>query len=207
MIVLLPVNVTDSRFVSNAATVAGGAIAFFGPASVSSIIGSYFLRNTANIERDWRAKVGSGTADPFDVWTVGNQRATLTNYGGGAVFVQDIESFKIAGSVFSKNLAHQGGAIVVKGQTVASELSLAGCRLQANEANSSGGAVHVNIGGALILERNKFRENSAVAGGAIFLASGSKLSTSLPAGEELYFQNNSAVTGGAINCHECGKRL
>ena len=203
----VPLSVADSRFLGNIAVSEGGAILFVGPAPASSVVNSYFEGNTANLQEEWEAELQGARLDPFEIWRIVHEEATLSTYGGGAVFVQDVESFTISACDFRENRARQGGAIVVNGQATATELRVAGCLFQANDANATGGAVHVNVGGTLTLEQNDFHDNSATAGGAIFSVGGSKISTSLQRNEQLYFQNNSAVRGGAINCYSCGKHF
>ena len=199
--------VIDSSFTSNTAIRTGGAIVFLGTASVSSIVGSSFERNTADVQGDLQTEKGRSSSDPFDMWTSGQQWIQSSVIGAGAVFIQAVESFRMIDNEFRENRAQQGGAVVFNGRNNAAELILARCLFQANEARASGGAVHVNAGSILICEQNEFHDNSASAGGAICLETGSKMRSFLQANEQVLFQNNSAVRGGAINCYLCGKRL
>ena len=201
-------SIADSSFVGNTATRVAGAIASSGPASPSSIVNCHFERNTANMQGDWWTRMQRRRRDPFEMETSHYQKAAgRPSYGAGAIFIQDVESFRIANCNFSQNSAYQGGAVFFDGQVADTDLSLSGCLFRANQGNASGGAIHVNVGVTLILEQNDFINNSANMGGAIYMAGSSNLSTPLQSQAELNFQNNSAIRGGAINCFSCGKCL
>ena len=78
-----------------------------------------------------------------------------------------------------------------------------GCTFQDNINFQNGAAIssQLNLGAGMFIGNSKFRNNSALSGGAVYGSAGAQFNIT----GNSYFANNSAnTTAGAIQCNSCG---
>ncbi|MGN1362451.1 MAG: hypothetical protein ACI4VU_01845 [Methanobrevibacter sp.] len=163
--------------ISNSKSAAGGAIAIDAGSSGSlKIINSQFINNALD-------------QDAYDVYS-------FDILGGGAIY-SNVKNLMIVNSTFTNNSnvceEAYGGAILIADSGV-----IDNCTFINNSASSYGGAIAVNAYNSsnILIINNKFYNNSANNGGAIF-SDMSKLTTI----KNNIFISNHANEGGAISAY------
>ena len=193
------VNVSDSEFTGNTATVAGGAILQAdGSTATMTIDGSAFNKNQAVAEGG--AVVSDSTMLVKNSTFTGNKTtgtlkiedveegkpAYYANNGGGAIFLYDESDTTVTDSVFSENTSGTyGGAIATRIGASAdnSSLTLSNSLFSKNHADVYGGALY-NTVKTTIGDGTSFTDNTAGFGGAIWNEG------------ELNFTNTAQITFG-----------
>ena len=157
------VTVTGATFTENTASTHGGAI--YANKTALTFTDSTFTDNTA-VNNGGAMYVINSDAVGLDGCTFTENAATL----GGAIYVNS-STFECVDSTFKQNSAsNHGGAIDV----VATEATLTGNNLfEANTATNHGGAIYVTytgepaVGSTLEMTGGQFKQNRAIAGGAV----------------------------------------
>jgi predicted outer membrane repeat protein len=140
----------------------------------------------------------SGTLNLTNV-TVQNSKTSSVNVYGGAIYTDG--PLNITNSTFQNNISGSGGAIFALGPT-----QITNSRFLFNHAQDSvsggGGAVEVAPPGKLDVSGGEFNGNTAIFGGAVYLAgdiAGTPQAIFHSSGQPISFSANSATRyGGAI---------
>lgn len=175
-------NVSNSSFKDNTATMRGGAVAFFD-----------VLRNVPPKATFWNC----------------NFEGNVSGYDGGAVaagytntkfYSCQFYDNVVAGSYYDP---HGGGAILGVGEQYIVDCVFVGNRVNANSQPwSGGGAIHLNYfdKGFTHIDRCVFKDNGTLGkGGAIYVRGYQKCEVS-----NSVFINNTANTGGAVHLYSGG---
>ena len=109
----------------------------------------------------------SPTANPSGRRLQGIPEKVDQQVSGGAVAVEGDANVTIDGSLFTQNAAGDGGAIAVTG--AGAVVRIASTELRANRASHRGGALLVVNGSVQLLNRTRFRNNTAAQGASISL--------------------------------------
>ena len=151
--------VSGCTFTGNNATQSGlaGAIYNVGTMNVSSCT---FVGNKAMTAGGAIVNDEGGNTTLKDCTFTNNTEIGAEGFGAGAV--ANIGTMTLSGCTFTGNSANQGGAILNGGP-----LTVNGCTFIGNTANYYGGAI-TNSDGDITAHFNRFVNNSAVAGSAIF---------------------------------------
>lgn len=154
----------------------------------------------------------SGASTRFRVLTVGpgasiSSRAAITlqnlvisggdqfSNAGGAIFVEEHTDLTVDGCVLHDNYADTfGGAINI---TATSHLTMQRCTLQSNAAGNAGGAISILYGGAADIDSSVFVSNTASAAGAIFARSWDDTNDTTP-GNVFLNISNSTLSGNSV---------
>ncbi len=127
-----------------------------------------------------------------------NTGVSQKSVNGGTVFLTKSEGF-INNTVFTINLAAEGGAILVKDRTT---MFVTNCSFLKNKATrTSGGAIEISLHCTVNIVESDFTSNTAPYGGSVSLSESSVLSV-----KDSWFNSNVAFgSGGAIRvmryCH------
>ena len=182
------ISVSGVTFTQNTA-IEGGAI--HAKSSSVTVSDSSFASNTASSQG---AAIYASDATLSCTNTTLDQNTAANN--GGAVYAINSESISLSGCTFTKNTSKLGGAIYVNSSTfacvdstfkqnsasnhggaidiVATNATFTGNNLfEANTATNHGGAIYVTytgepaVGSTLEMTGGQFKQNSAIAGGAV----------------------------------------
>ncbi|PRP87620.1 hypothetical protein PROFUN_04647 [Planoprotostelium fungivorum] len=198
---LLLLQITDTVFDSNSATLTNGGGIFFSLVSAENILlrGLNFFNNSAagaggagyilssvrsarsslqNMQLRDNSASGDGGAlyfqGVFSNISVNNNQVT-GNYaggnGGGFLILSSSSNFIITSSNFSQNSAEVGGAISAQGQTKLDVMTITGNTINNNSATLSAGGVSMNCGGQCYVSDTVFSQNRAGADGGALYTS------------------------------------
>ena len=112
----------------------------------------------------------------------------------GAIDVRLNSTAEIRHNNFTKNRAHEGGALMA---TDKGNILIMHCTFQSNKANNSGGVALISEESSLEIRETNLTDNSAVKGAAISIEENCKLHTT----GCRYWKNEASQDGGAIVVH------
>ncbi|MEM9884973.1 MAG: T9SS type A sorting domain-containing protein [Bacteroidota bacterium] len=127
------------------------------------------------------------------------------NVSGGAVALGFKANVDISFCDFEENIAQFGGAIFGQNDTTA--MTIDSCRFSQNSAGRFGGAVLLNAGLDLNIDRSIFRENFSDIGGAISTFIDSLIRPKVDVQNSTFAYNVATVQGGAINLFNTDARF
>ena len=193
------VSITDCTFQNNSAGYGGGAVFFNGSTGYVSITDCTFQNNSAT-SRDGRGGAVLLENSPGYMYvsiTDCTFQSNRAGYRGGAVVLNvSIGYVNITNCTFQNNRAVNGGAGSFH---FTYNVYIRNCTFLNNRANFDGGAVHINLGTLVIVEKSTLFNNNAVRGAAVY-ASNTFLTLQEVIVEKNYCSCNGypMVRGGAI---------
>lgn len=131
----------------------------------------------------------------------GNFASVLQNGQGGGIVLRSNEGGSLKNTVFEKNQAYGGGAMLLEGNFF---LELTDNRFEENMAKSSGGAIaSFQQSDATHISSSVFYKNSAAIAPAIHLYTDTARTQSQRIEDNDFDQNTAATVAGAIYCGAC----
>jgi predicted outer membrane repeat protein len=190
------ITLTGCRFLSNFASGTGGALYSSGTSSAALV---------ECVFEDNRALVAGGAVRSHGVSLTLTRcvfNRNLSQREGGAVTCDgNAADVEITGCTFSANESHGhvsrsypragGGAVYISDRNVLSDISVTDCLFEHNRTDETGGAVCSLV--PVRLGHNRFINNVAQRGGAVFADAGTSIEHCLFAG------NQASVSGGAVH--------
>lgn len=145
---------------------AGGAVYAFGNGSVTSIVASIMVGNSA--ELGGAVFVGGESSVNSSASVLASECTFLGNAGrdrGGAVAARNVSQLILRSSTFRLNVASRGGAVAAEslGTVVVDSVSAV-----TNAADLTGGVFLFSSLATLAMSSSTFADNSAAAGGVLF---------------------------------------